>query len=338
MCQAYPNPASPMAVDMYPGTGFDTAPAYIPNDVLIPTLDDVTDGADTVTSGSAPSGYSNGNWTKTDLAYLDSIGAHWDFFMNTDNWDGPIVGDPTMDDPDGYLNFVDILKNHNPANHTVHHIHLGDNLAPDTTQTPPVPQGCDGSLTTVTCDQEMQGVESVVNTFTNGGRAHLTRMRPPYGEPYQSNGPGNLMDVEAVVAKYAVWVGWNLETHDADNSPCGCATGTNYPCMCVDETAGNSCSSDSNSYDNPMSVYNQVVMQVGAAKSNKSWGIVLMHGVLPWTAAAIPMLFGPNGWVKQNGWRVGSVEDAICWKYGMHSWDVVNKVNMYTGANARGPN
>ena len=49
-------------------------------------------------------------------------------------------------------------------------------------------------------------------------------------------------------------------------------------------------------------------------------------------------------------YRIGSVEDAICWKYGMHSWDIVNTVNGYTGpactgdvermpANcARGPN
>jgi hypothetical protein len=87
-----------------------------------------------------------------------------------------------------------------------------------------------------------------------------------------------------------------------------------------------------------MSVYNQVVSQVGAAKSGKSWGIILMHGVLPWTAAAIPMLFGPNKWVEQNGWRVGSVEDAICWKYGMHSWDIINQNNHYTGTTARGPN
>jgi hypothetical protein len=25
----------------------------------------------------------------------------------------------------------------------------------------------------------------------------------------------------------------------------------------------------------------------------------------------------------KNKFRVGTVEDAICWKYGMHSWDIV---------------
>jgi peptidoglycan/xylan/chitin deacetylase (PgdA/CDA1 family) len=311
----------------YPGIGFDAAydqgsnfaqPIYIPNDVIIPTLDDVTDGPTT------QAGYANGNWTQTDLAFLDANDMHWDFFMNTSNWDGDLTGNAGSDEPNGYNNFVDILMRHHPANHTVHHIHMGDNLAPSGG----VPQGCDGSKTTVTCAQELQGVETVVNTYSMGGTPHLTRMRPPFGEPYESNGPGNLADVEAAVAKFAVWVGWNFETHDADDDPCSC----------VDEPS-QKCSSDAPAYNNTQSVVNQVTSQIGSGPGKGStWGIMLSHGVLPWTAAALPLLFGPNGAVPKAGFRIGTVEDAICWKYGMHSWDVVNQVNQYTGTNARGPN
>jgi hypothetical protein len=106
----------------------------------------------------------------------------------------------------------------------------------------------------------------------------------------------------------------------------------------VDEPS-QSCSSDTNAYNNTQAVVNQVTSQIGTGPGKGStWGIMLSHGVLPWTAAALPMLFGPNGAVTKSGFRIGTVEDAICWKYGMHSWDIVNQVNGYTGANARGPN
>ena len=324
---------TPAPLSSFPGIGFDMAydgptfstPTYIPKDVIIPTLDDVTDGPDPVTT--PPDGYSNGEWTKTILQFLDANNMHWDFFMNTNNWDGPITGDPTKDDPDGYNNFVDILSKHYPANHTVHHIHMGYNVAPDPMSG--VPQGCDGALTTVTCDAEMSGVEAVVSKISAKGRPHLTRFRPPYGEPYQFNMPGNLADVEPAVAKYAVWVGWNFLTNDA----------TNTPCSCVDEGAGQACSTDTQGYDCTSGAYTQFTTAIGSGPGKgSSWGVVLMHGVLPWTASVLPKLFGPDGYVSKAGFRVGTVEDAICWKYGMHSWDIVNKVNNYTGADARGPN
>jgi peptidoglycan/xylan/chitin deacetylase (PgdA/CDA1 family) len=324
---------TPAPLGSFPGIGFDmtydgpnfSTPTYIPNDVIIPTLDDVTDGPDPVSS--PPDGYSNGEWTKTILQFLDANNMHWDFFMNTNNWDGPITGDPTKDDPDGYNNFVDILAKHYPANHTVHHIHMGYNVAPDPMSG--IPQGCDGALTTVTCDAELSGVETVIDTISAKGRPHMTRFRPPYGEPYQFNMPGNLADVEPVVAKYAVWVGWNFLTNDA----------TNDPCSCVDEGAGQACSTDTQGYNCTSGAYTQFTTAIGTGPGKgTAWGVVLMHGVLPWTASVLPKLFGPGGYVAKAGFRVGTVEDAICWKYGMHSWDIVNKVNKYTGADARGPN
>jgi peptidoglycan/xylan/chitin deacetylase (PgdA/CDA1 family) len=300
----------------HPGVGFDAAydqgsnfaqPIYIPNDVIIPTLDDVTDGPD-----PGKDGYSNGNWTQTDLAFLDANDMHWDFFMNTNNWDGAFTGNASSDEPNGYNNFVDILMRHHPANHTIHHVHMGTD--------------CDTSAS-MTCAQEMQGVEDVMKAISMGGTPHLTRMRPPFGEPYEAGSP-NLALVEADVAKFAVWVGWNFETHDADDDPCSCV---NEPSQ--------TCSTDTAAYNNTQSVVNQVTSQIGSGPGKGStWGLMLSHGTLPWTAAALPMLFGPNGKVPKAGFRIGTVEDAICWKYGMHSWDIVNQVNQYSGANARGPN
>jgi hypothetical protein len=72
-----------------------------------------------------------------------------------------------------------------------------------------------------------------------------------------------------------------------------------------------------------------------APGQGSSYGIILMHGVLPWTRDALPMLFGPNGYVTMHGFKTATVEDVICWKYGKHSWELVNQLNQ--GAN-RGPN
>ncbi len=116
MCQASTAAGYPVAVgsEPFPGVGFEGAnPAYIPKDVVIPTLDDVPDGPDTGTDGYQP-----GNFTKTDLAWLDANNYHWDFFINGDNWDGPLTGDRSTDDPDGHADILDILAKHYPANHT----------------------------------------------------------------------------------------------------------------------------------------------------------------------------------------------------------------------------
>ena len=62
-------------------------------------------------------------------------------------------------------------------------------------------------------------------------------------------------------------------------------------------------------------------------------------GLLPWTHASLDGLFNPKtGYLATHGFMTATVEDAICWKYGMHSWDIVNTVNKYTGTNARTQN
>jgi peptidoglycan/xylan/chitin deacetylase (PgdA/CDA1 family) len=286
-------------LDTYPGTGFDSQPSFIPPDVIIPTLDDVADGANTLPAKMP------GHWTTADLQYLDMNHLHWDFFINTDN----ACGDITAASPDmGCIAAIqDILNLHNPGNHTVHHWHLG---------TPPAP-GCVGPACgcgdAACVDSEITGVETEIDTLSNHDRPHLTRLRAPYGEPYQA---GTFVQwVQPEVAKYAVSVGWNLDSNDSnfdDGTNC-----TPTPCPTGQQIA------------------NTVISLIGTPGSGGSYGIVLMHGIFQWTHDAIPLLFDPtNGYLAKNGFRVGTVEDAICWKYGMHSWDIVHQKTQQ----ARSPN
>jgi len=298
---------SPAAIDPYPSTGFDDRPLFIPPDVIIPTLDDTPDGPDTSKDAYAP-----GNWSKANLAYFSANDLHWDWFINTENWCGPIVGG-AADDPDCEADIVEILAHHNPGNHTVHHIHMGANIPPDPSATPPV-QSCDGATSMNSCDSELAGVEAVINQLSNGGTPHLTRFRAPYGEPFNGGGDG-LADVQAVVAKYAVSVGWNFDSGDSAYHGRTCAKA---PCPTGE------------------SIASAVESQIGTAPgAGAKWGILLMHGTFGWTHDAIKILFEPKtGYLAAHGFRVGTVEDAICWKYGKHSWEIVAQL---TGQ-ARSPN
>jgi peptidoglycan/xylan/chitin deacetylase (PgdA/CDA1 family) len=282
---------TPVAIGKFPDTGFDTRPAYIPNDVIIPTFDDVPDGANTPPDPV----YGPGNWTKSDLAFFKKNQMHPDMFINTNNWCGDITQDPSCE-----ATLVDILKNENAGNHTVHHIHMGIAGTPSDPGCPDAPS----------CSAEVAGVESLVKTLSNGGRPHLTRFRAPYGEPFQAQGPGLSM-VEAVVAKFAVQVGWNFDSGDSS------CDSTTAPCFTGQQIANN------------------VIQHIGSGPGKgQGWGIVLMHGTYPWTRDALPILFGSKGYLAKHGFKIGTVEDAICWKYGKHSWQIVQQL---TGK-AHGPN
>jgi hypothetical protein len=338
MCRPAPGWTPPsLASDPYPGVGFaadgspEAMPKYIPNNYIIPTLDDVPDGA----SADPTDGYLGGNWTKQDVAFLDSKNLHWDFFVNTDNWAGPLSGDPMMDDPDAYAALADILKLHNPANHTVHHIWMSAMNQPADPANPTVPQCCDcAAFDKTSCDSEMQGVETVVSKMSGGGIPHFTRFRPPYGYPYLSPLGPYLDNLKKVVVKYAVVVGWNLPpTQDAD-----------YPPACPKCGPGNTpVAANVPDYDTKQSVEDHITSALGNAPgAGTAWGIVLMHGVLPWTHDAIVELFDPDAtkntaanpnmaWIAKHGFKTATVEDVICWKYGMHSWDIINTLNNYKG-------
>ena len=62
---------------------------------------------------------------------------------------------------------------------------------------------------------------------------------------------------------------------------------------------------------------------------------VLMHATYPWTYDAVKLLLDPQaGYLKMHNFRVGTVEDAVCWKYGKHSWELVSQ----TAGQKRDPN
>ena len=145
-----------------------------------------------------------GNWTAADLKdFLDlatTLAAfRMDFFINTDNA-CDISGNAN---PMCTATVVDILTLHNPGNHTVHHAWLGGNMG----------DGQPFCADTTCVDTEITGVETVINTISGGGRPHLTRFRPPYGNPY--NLSGTVAWVQPEVAKFAVAIGWNFDSNDS---------------------------------------------------------------------------------------------------------------------------
>jgi peptidoglycan/xylan/chitin deacetylase (PgdA/CDA1 family) len=279
---------NPEPIGDHPETGFDFQPSYIPNNVIIPTFDDVPDGFDDTQGNNKP-----GPWTTADLQWLNQNNIHADFFINSNNWCGPIVGDPNVDDSDCYNAIVEILTHHNPGNHTVHHVHLAYPNAADN-------PGCPDAAT---CDGELSDIEKLINKMSNGGRPHLTRFRAPYGEPYQTMDQARLAIAAPVVAKYAVEVDWNLDDGDSD-----------CPDVATCDHTGDSIAA-------------KVESLVGNGPGQGQWGILLMHGTFKWTHDALPKLYGPNGYFAQHGFKIGTVEDVICWKWGKHSWEIVEQLN-----------
>jgi hypothetical protein len=61
-----------------------------------------------------------------------------------------------------------------------------------------------------------------------------------------------------------------------------------------------------------------------------------MHGTYPWSLGEIKILMDPDnaGSFQKHGFRIGTVEDAICWKYGKHSWEIISDLTKQ----AHGPN
>jgi peptidoglycan/xylan/chitin deacetylase (PgdA/CDA1 family) len=257
---------------MWPETGFDAQPTYIPNDTVILTFDDVPDEM----------------ITTADLQWLDQNNVHVDWFTNTNNYCGDLAASGANQTCVGDIK--DMLKNHNLGNHTMEHWHLGKSVT----------GGGEPTCPDATCvDTQIKGVETFINTLTSGATPHLTRFRAPFGEPYQdafgAPATADLKEVAPVVAKYAVEVDWNLDSGDSDGQKW---TG--------------------------QSLYNNVVQQIKKpGASGASWGIILMHGVYQWTHDMLPLLIP---YLQTNHFKLGSVEDVICWKYGKHSWEIVQQV------------
>lgn len=289
-CQAMGTPA---AIGTSPEIGFEMAPSYIPTNMIIPTFDDAPDGATDATDPTFAV-YGAGEYTKAIVTFLKSKNLHADFFINTDNWCGPI-----KDDADCIATLSDILSTQNPANHTVHHMHMGGITPFNAMDLGSSSCGFDATAM-IKCDDEMSGVEKLVSDVSLGGIPHLTRMRAPYGEPYQTGTP-NLAQVQGVVSKYAVSVGWQMDSGDSS----------------CDDTMGKPCFTG-------QQIYNNVVTMLSQGR----YGIVLMHGTFPWTKDAVPMLFDPQtGYVAMHNLKLATVEDVVCWKYGKHSWEIIQQLN-----------
>ena len=99
--------------------GFEARPGYIPNDVIIPTFDDVPERPYTAADGNLYKNFGDGDWTKKMLDFLDENDLHVDFFINTNNFCD------TGKNPGCMKTIERILKTQNAANHTVHHSHMG---------------------------------------------------------------------------------------------------------------------------------------------------------------------------------------------------------------------
>jgi hypothetical protein len=156
--------------------------------------------------------------------------------------------------------------------------------------------GCGASGDKLDCDDEIKGVETLVNMLSGGALPHLTRFRAPYGEPFLEGGAG-VASTRITVAKYAVHVGWQMDSTDS---------------LC----------------DNCKYTGQQIAGAVEKAVNGGKRGIILMHGTYPWSFQAAKLLFDPaTGYARSKNLRLGTVEDAICWKYGRHSWDIVSALN-----------
>jgi peptidoglycan/xylan/chitin deacetylase (PgdA/CDA1 family) len=257
-------PADP---GMTPQTTFDPQPTYVPQDVIVLTLDDGPDGV----------GCAGQSCTVLDNQFFMQNGIKADFFINTNNrcTVAPMFG--------CYAYAQDLVDaGQYIANHTVHHYHLA-------------PGGGSGDgimhCSDEACvDAEISGVEQTVSMLTNGATPHLTRFRAPFGEPYQSGSASDQALVEPVVARYAVEINWNFDSLDSN--------GTAWDGTSLFDT----------------------VTGIIKTPGQGSWGIMLMHAVYPWTHDMLALLIP---YLQKNGFKLGTVEDVICWRFGKHSWEII---------------
>jgi len=281
----------------YAELGFDIQPDYLPNYVVIPTYDDAPDGPIAATEADFKT-YGKGNWTSDLVDWFNSKGLAADFFLNTNNWCGDVRQEPTC-----MATIQKILKTQNPANHTVHHSWMTGTHAFDPMDLSSANCAIAPAKAQFDCEDELKGVEDIVNLVSGGARPHLTRFRAPYGYPFvDPPGPG-LADMKKLTKKYAVHVGWNLDSDDSLDSTAalGIAQATAATISKIEDTLGS------------------------APGQGQRYGIVLMHGPYVWSYEASKKLFDPQtGTLIKRGFKMATVEDAICWKYGKHSWDIVN--------------
>jgi peptidoglycan/xylan/chitin deacetylase (PgdA/CDA1 family) len=245
---------------------FTEQPSYIPNDTLSLTFDD----------GPLPP------FTGDVLDVLKRYGVHATFFITTDNNKNDVENTPANQDLVRRI----VSEGHGLANHTVHHLSLK-------------------TLDAGAIEAELGGVETTVRGVLRNPSARLSLLRAPYGEPYQDYfynhaDPAGAMypQVSAVVSKYGVHVGWNVETDD-------------WKCTTGDAAANADCV-----YDH----FTSAVKTIGAPGA--AWGIVLMHCVNPQTPAALPRIIE---YIRANHFKLVSVEDVVRMRFGKSSAELVER-------------
>jgi peptidoglycan/xylan/chitin deacetylase (PgdA/CDA1 family) len=159
-------------------------------------------------------------------------------------------------------------------------------LAPGGSTTDGIPHCADATCVT----NELTGVESTISMLTNGATKNLTRFRAPFGEPYQVGDMSDQALVEPIVAQYAVSVNWNFDSGDSNG-------------MTWDA----------------VSLLNNVTGII-QTPGQGSWGIMLAHAVYPWTTQMLPQLVT---YLQGHGFKLATVEDVICWRFGKHSWEII---------------
>jgi MYXO-CTERM domain-containing protein len=244
----------------FPSIGFEAQPSYIENNVLALTFDDGPD------------------WNNT-AKVLDTLrdnDVKATFFINSKNW-----SDLEMDAPMRALVVRMVEEGHDLASHTKAHTDLA-------------------TLSAEAVEAEVMAVETIVNSILGATAPRLTKLRAPFGSPYQTPVEPQLTTVSQVVARHAIHIGWAIDTFD-------------YNC------AGN-----------PACVVNNFKNAVKTPGAG-AYGQVLMHSVHAQTADALQEIIDYS---RDSGFVFTTTEEMVCAAFGKPSANVVDGTS---GSCADGP-
>ncbi|WP_141733846.1 polysaccharide deacetylase family protein [Oligoflexus tunisiensis] len=148
-----------------------------------------------------------------------------------------------------------------------------------------------GALSAADIEHEIATVERLTAQILGPAAPPLNLVRAPYGEPYRDHVPGfptpEFEKVASVVARHGVHIGWAIDAFDYTCPDAACVT-------------------------------NNVMQRVDAG----AYGIVLMHGVYAATVDALPSLIDT---LRDRGFVLGTVEDAVEARYGASSRELVGR-------------
>ncbi|RYG88057.1 hypothetical protein EON77_01215 [bacterium] len=245
-----------------PELDFAARPAYLKPDEVVLTFDDGPDDL--------------GN-TDAVLDILKARGIKAAFFLNSDS-QVPVA---TSSRAQNTIKRI-VAEGHELANHSVHHyLH-------DEAKTPSDPKQHFSFGTPERIASEITGVEDALGAALGEGSRPLTLFRAPQGYPYSPYArelfPQNYANVAAVVRRYAVHVGWNIDSND-------------WRCTQPDNASQARC------------VHANIVGELDKG----AYGILLMHSVGTSTVAALPAILDTLG---ERNFKFKTVEDAVRGAFG----------------------